>query len=197
MVLNMKKSFLTPLALIVSMFMLTACGEDEPQLQPQSPLPQAAVPASAPVTQQPQVVYVEKESDDGLSAGEAMLVGAAAGAIAGNLTSGSRDVHHYHHDSRPTYSSSSNTSYKPKTSSSTKTTYIPSNVNSKINSVNTSAKTPANKPVSFNLTKPSDTKRPSSSTSSGFKSKSSSSSSWSSSSRSSSSSSGFKSKSRR
>ena len=79
---------------------LVACGDDP------TPTQVAQQPVTAqPQVQQPQVVVVEQGGSD-TSAGEAMLIGAAAGAVAGHLASSASRTnssypqvvnnHHYH-----------------------------------------------------------------------------------------------------
>ena len=60
---------------------LVACSDNSAPTQVQQPV------AVQPQVQQPQVVGVEQGGND-TSAGEAMLIGAAAGAVAGHLASG-------------------------------------------------------------------------------------------------------------
>ena len=60
---------------------LVACSDNSAPTQVQQPV------AVQPQVQQPQVVVVEQGGND-TSAGEAMLIGAAAGAVAGHLASG-------------------------------------------------------------------------------------------------------------
>ena len=78
---------------------LVACSDNSAPTQVQQPV------AVQPQVQQPQVVVVEQGGSD-TSAGEAMLIGAAAGAVAGHLASGTSHTnysspqvvnnHHYH-----------------------------------------------------------------------------------------------------
>lgn len=78
---------------------LVACSDNSAPTQAQQPV------AVQPQVQQPQVVVVEQGGSD-TSAGEAMLIGAAAGAVAGHLASGASRTnssspqvvnnHHYH-----------------------------------------------------------------------------------------------------
>ena len=87
-------------ALAFSVFIqLVACSDNSAPTQVQQPV------AVQPQVQQPQVVVVEQGGGD-TSAGEAMLIGAAAGAVAGHLASGTSRTnysspqvvnnHHYH-----------------------------------------------------------------------------------------------------
>lgn len=78
---------------------LVACSDNSAPTQAQQPV------TVQPQVQQPQVVVVEQGGND-TSAGEAMLIGAAAGAVAGHLASGTSHTnysspqvvnnHHYH-----------------------------------------------------------------------------------------------------
>ena len=188
----MKKLLALSLISVLSFGGLVACS-DEPQPQAQVAPVQQPV-QQVPIQTQPQVVVVDNgNSNDGLSAGEAMLVGAAAGAIAGNLTSNnnSRDVHHYYNDSGKKYNNSytsSQPNYNKAYTSQARTTNLPpvsalSNSNKLANkstttSVSTSSSSSVKKPISFNLTKPSSSSMTASSSKSfkssgsGFKSSS-------------------------
>ena len=176
----MKKLLVLALTSAFAFSTLVACS-DEPQTQPsqqQAQLPPVQQPIQqAPVQTQPQVVVVDNgNSNDGLSAGEAMLVGAAAGALAGNLTSNnSRDTHHYYNNSNSGYSNNTyptNKSYYSNNSSQAYTnktykkapdrTILPSmsnlsNVNKSSSSKPTSVRSTSSnrKPISFDLNKPS------------------------------------------
>lgn len=170
----MKKLLVLALTSAFAFSTLVACS-DEPQTQPsqqQAQLPPVQQPIQqAPVQTQPQVVVVDNgNSNDGLSAGEAMLVGAAAGALAGNLTSNnSRDTHHYYNNSNPGYlnksyySNNSSQAYTNKTyKKAPDRTVLPSmsnlsNVNKSSSSKPTSVRSTSSnrKPISFDLNKPS------------------------------------------
>ena len=183
----MKKLLALSLISVLSFGGLVACS-DEPEQPKQT---QVAPVQQVPIQTQPQVVVVDNgNSNDGLSAGEAMLVGAAAGAIAGNLTSNnnSRDVHYYYNDNSNKYNNgytNSQPSYSKTYTSQTRITNLPpisalNNSNKLANkSTTTSVSTSSvKKPISFNLTKPSSSSMTASSSKSfkssgsGFKSSS-------------------------
>ena len=180
----MKKLFALSLISVLSFGSLVGCS-DEPQPQAQVAPVQQPV-QQIPIQTQPQVVVVDNgNSNDGLSAGEAMLVGAAAGAIAGNLTSNnnSRDVHHYYNDNSNKYNNgytNSQPSYNKTYTSQTRTTNLRpisalNNSNKLANkSVTTSVSTSSSvkKPISFNLNKSSSSSKSFKSSGSGFKSSS-------------------------
>ena len=182
----MKKLLALSLISVLSFGGLVACSDEPEQPKQTQVAPVQQLPAEQGVPQaQPQVVVVDNgSSNNGLSAGEAMLVGAAAGAIAGNLTSNnnSRDVHHYYNDNSNKYNNgytSSQPNYNKAYTSQARTTNLPpvsalSNSNKLANkSTTTSVSTSSvKKPISFNLNKSSSSSKSFKSSGSGFKSSS-------------------------
>lgn len=110
----MNKLLVLSLISALSFGTLTACSENEQQSPPKQQASAQSVapvtqtqPASVPVSTQPQVVVVNNETkDEGLSTGEALLMGAAVGALTNSVTNNNtRDVHHYYTNDDRRYSS--------------------------------------------------------------------------------------------
>ena len=157
----MKKLLAFSLISVLSFGGLVACS-DEPEQFKQN---QVASVQQVPVQTQPQVVVV----DNGISAGEAMLVGAAAGAIAGNITSSNKHSNSYT-TSQPNYNKAyttkSRTTSLPPVNSLTNSNKLANTKTTSVSTVSSSTK----KPISFDLNKPSSSSMTSSSSSKSFKS---------------------------